>query len=91
MNVKLSEIVRRTGLSLRYWQRRAERAGVAEVDWHDLRRTCGCRLLQVYGLPMEKVSAWLGHSDVRVTQQRYAFLRVDDLRRAVSGEERRLN
>lgn len=68
----------------------ARRAGVAEVKWHDLRRTCGCRLLQVYGLSMEKVSNWLGHSDVRVTAERYAFLRVEDLKAAVQVE-RRLN
>lgn len=39
---------------------------------------------------MEKVSNWLGHSDVRVTAERYAFLRVEDLKAAVQVE-RRLN
>jgi integrase len=59
------------------------RAGIPSASLHDLRRTCGCRLLQDYGLSFEKVSAWLGHADVRITQQRYAFLRVEDLHRAI--------
>jgi integrase/recombinase XerD len=59
------------------------RAMIAHASLHDLRRTCGCRLLQEHGMSFEKVSAWLGHADVRITQQRYAFLRVEDLHRAI--------
>ena len=59
------------------------RAGVAPTSLHDLRRTCGCRLLQEHGLSFEKVSAWLGHTNVRITQERYAFLRIDDLHKAL--------
>jgi len=59
------------------------RAGVAPCSLHDLRRTCGCRLLQDYKLGFERVSRWLGHADVRITQQRYAFLRVQDLHDAI--------
>jgi len=69
----------------------AKKADVADLDWHDLRRTCGCRLLQVYGLNMDKVSAWLGHSDVRVTADRYAFLRVEDLKRSVAQARQTIN
>lgn len=65
-------------------QKGCRRAGVARVSWHDLRRTCGCRLLQVHGLSLEKVSAWLGHGDVRITQQRYAFLRIQQLHEAIT-------
>lgn len=60
-------------------QKAARRAGVAQTSWHDLRRTCGCRLLQVYGKSMEEVSAWLGHADIRITQKRYAFLKAGKL------------
>jgi integrase len=61
----------------------ARRAGIEDVRWHDLRRTCGCRLLQVHGLSMEQVRDWLGHSSVITTEKIYAFLTVDDLHRAV--------
>lgn len=64
-------------------QKACRRAGVARCSWHDLRRTCGCRLLQERGLSIQEVSLWLGHGDVRITQQRYAFLRIDDLHRAI--------
>lgn len=64
-------------------QKACRRAGVAPTSLHDLRRTCGCRLLQDHGMPLEKVSQWLGHADVRITQQRYAFLRAEDLHRAI--------
>jgi integrase len=65
-------------------QKGCRRAGVAPASWHDLRRTCGCRLLQELGLSIQEVSLWLGHADVRITQQRYAFLRISDLHRALS-------
>ena len=48
--------------------RAVRRAGLKKhVEWHDLRRTCGCRLLQGLGLPIEYVSAWLGHTCLLVT------------------------
>jgi len=58
--------------------------GIPEADWHDLRRTCGCRLLQAYGKSIEEVSLWLGHSSIEVTQKSYAFLEVDHLERGLS-------
>lgn len=58
-------------------------AGLELASWHDLRRTSGCRLLQVHKLQMHAVSAWLGHSSTAITESTYAFLRVDDLHRAV--------
>jgi len=59
------------------------RAGLERIRWHDLRRTCGCRLLQEHGLSMEEVSIWLGHSSVKVTEKHYAFLNVEHLHRAL--------
>jgi len=61
----------------------AEAAGVAPFSWHDLRRTCGCRLLQDDGLSMEQVSKWLGHASISVTERHYAFLTVDNLHKAL--------
>jgi integrase/recombinase XerD len=58
------------------------RAALRAMRWHDLRRTCGCRLLQDYGLSMEAVREWLGHSSVIVTEKAYAFLEIEQLHRA---------
>jgi integrase len=59
------------------------RAGIPDATWHDLRRTCGCRLLQAYRFQIGEVSAWMGHSTVAVTQKHYAFLTSESLHRAV--------
>jgi integrase len=51
-----------------------KRAGIEHLQWHDLRRTAGCRWLQRDGKSIMEVSMLLGHSSVQVTEQRYAFL-----------------
>lgn len=61
----------------------AKRAGIEPLTWHDLRRTCGCRLLQDHGLSIEQVSRWLGHSSVLVTERSYSFLEDEHLQRAI--------
>ena len=53
--------------------------GILDLHLHDLRRTGGCRLLQEYRMSMEGVSKWLGHSSVKVTENVYAFLTVDQM------------
>lgn len=69
-------------------QKGVKRAGITEhVRWHDLRRTCGCRLLQDYGYAMHEVSAWLGHTSIKVTEQRYAFLDEDRLGDKIRRQE----
>lgn len=55
-------------------------AGLKDVRWHDLRRTCGCRRIQDHGWKLEEVRMLLGHSSVVVTEKIYAFLRVEDLK-----------
>ena len=57
---------------------------VNPLQWHDLRRTVGCRRLQDDGLKMEQVQLLLGHGSVTVTEKAYAFLRVDDVERALT-------
>lgn len=49
----------------------ADRAGVQDLQWHDLRRTCGCRLLQDIGYRLEDVRDFLGHSSVKTTERAY--------------------
>ena len=63
------------------------RAGLDEAIWHDLRRTCGCRLLQDHHMSIERVSRWLGHSDIAVTQKSYAFLETEDLEKGIRRDE----
>jgi len=58
---------------------------IKHLQWHDLRRTCGCRLLQDHeNMSMDKIRDWLGHSSVKVTERTYAFLRIDNLQDAVT-------
>lgn len=64
----------------------ARKLKIADLRWHDLRRTCGCRLIQDYKLPMERVSLWLGHSSVVVTEKIYAFLDVRHLHASVGTD-----
>jgi len=73
----------KSGSIWRQLQATAKRAGIEDLQWHDLRRTAGCRLLQDYGMSMEKVSKWLGHSSITVTERIYAFLEVKHLHDAV--------
>lgn len=67
-----------------------KRAGLEDLTWHDLRRTCGCRLLQDHGLSMVQVRDWLGHSSIAVTEKHYAFLSVDDLFEAIEKSADRI-
>ena len=61
------------------------RAGITDLCWHDLRRTAGCRWLQRDGKSMEEVSILLGHTSVKITAERYAFLRSEDVAESLSG------
>lgn len=60
------------------------RSGIALLNWHDLRRTAGCRWLQRDGRTMLEVSMLLGHSSVNVTEQRYAFLEGEAVAQSLS-------
>jgi integrase/recombinase XerD len=67
----------------------AGRQPIPHVELHDLRRTCGCRLLQDHGFSMEEVSMWLGHSSIKVTERHYAFLSKAELHKARKRSEAR--
>lgn len=64
----------------------ARRAGIADLRWHDLRRTAGCRWLQRDKRSMEEVSRLLGHSSVSVTEKRYAFLESEEVAAEVAAQ-----
>ena len=58
-----------------------EAAGVRRIKLHELRHTAGSLWLEA-GIPLMRVSRWLGHSDTRVTERVYIHL----LREADHGE-----
>jgi integrase len=60
-------------------------AKVTDVQWHDLRRTAGCRWLQRDGKSLEEVSILLGHSSVLVTEKSYAFLEAEAVAESLAG------
>jgi integrase len=49
------------------------------------RRTAGCRWLQRDGKRIEEVSVLLGHSTVKMTEERYAFLEAEQVAASLSG------
>jgi integrase/recombinase XerD len=57
---------------------------IHDIEFHDLRRTCGARLLRVHRMSMERVQLWLGHESLQQTQRAYAWLEKEDLHLAVS-------
>ena len=67
------------------FQKLATEVGIAAVEIHDLRRTCGCRLLQDRRMTMPEVSRYLGHASVEQTESTYAFLKVENLHDAIGG------
>lgn len=74
---------RPNGERIKCWNKKlktaAKAAKLKDLRWHDLRRTCGCRLLQDHGKEMSRVALWLGHHSVTVTEKHYAFLEFDSL------------
>lgn len=63
----------------------ARDVGLPAIKVHDLRRTCGCRLLQDHRMTMAEVSRWLGHASVEITEAAYAFLESENLHDAIGG------
>lgn len=66
----------------RAWRIIVERAGLVDCKIHDLRKTFGTRQLQM-GASIETVSESLGHADINVTQDAYAFVNVKAVRESV--------
>ena len=56
----------------------ARRLDIKDARFHDLRRTFGLNLIKG-GMPIFQVSKLLGHSSVKVTEEHYAPLLIDDI------------
>jgi integrase len=57
-----------------------KKAGVAEVTFHDLRRTCITNWAK--HLPIHVVQQLAGHGDINTTRKYYLSVQVDDLEKA---------
>lgn len=71
------------------WRGTCRRAGIADLTFHDLRRTAGSRFLQ-YGVPLHDVRDQLGHASVAQTDT--SLNRTQETRRAavLRAERKRL-
>ena len=54
-----------------------EAAGIKNASTHTLRKTCGALLIQ-NGVDIYRVSKWLGHSTVTVTEKHYVDILKSD-------------
>lgn len=65
----------------RHWYKAVKASGLENLRFHDLRRTCGHRLRQQYGL--EVAQAQLRHKSKTTTEAHYAQSNADIVRKAV--------
>ncbi len=68
--------------ALRWWHKLSERAGVGRRRFHASRHTAATLLLD-RGVPLEVVSAILGHASLAITADVYARVTMDAKRRAL--------
>ncbi len=59
-------------------------AGLHDVRLHDLRHSNATFLLE-YGISIEEVSAWLGHSSISITEKTYAHVHIGIRRRTAQS------
>lgn len=62
----------------------AKRAGLQDVTPHILRHTAASWMAE-RGVPMFRIAKYLGHSDARITEKRYAKLTPDYLKDAADA------
>jgi len=65
----------------RHWDKVRKAAGIPDVKLHDVRRTFGLHIARSAGLHV--ASKLLRHSSIKVTEQHYAPLGIDELRDAL--------
>jgi len=57
--------------------------GLPDIRFHDLRHSVATYLLEI-GIPIEEVSAWLGHSSIATTAKVYAHVNIGTRRNAAN-------
>jgi integrase len=57
------------------FKRTIKECGLPDVRFHDLRHSVATYLLEI-GIPIEEVSAWLGHSSIATTAKVYAHINI---------------
>jgi len=57
------------------FKRVLQECGLPEIRFHDLRHSVATYLLEI-GIPIEEVSAWLGHSSIATTAKVYAHVNI---------------
>lgn len=63
------------------FSRLLEKKGMRHIRFHDLRHSIATNLL-ILGIPLQEVSAWLGHSSVATTEKVYAHITIAMRQRA---------
>ena len=57
------------------FKRILKKCGLPDIRFHDLRHSVATYLLEI-GIPIEEVSAWLGHSSIATTAKVYAHVNI---------------
>lgn len=73
------------------WKEFRKRAGLHDVSLHDIRRSFGVHALNGAAMPLELVSALLGHASIRTTERSYSWLLQDKKREASAKAASYLN
>ena len=58
-----------------HYKKLLKQCGLPDVRFHDLRHSVATYLLEI-GIPIEEVSAWLGHSSIATTAKVYAHVNI---------------
>jgi len=73
----------------KHYKMMLKKCGLPDVRFHDLRHSVATYLLEI-GIPIEEVSAWLGHSSIATTAKVYAHVTIGIRRNAANTLDKML-
>ena len=73
----------------KHYKKLLKQCGLPDVRFHDLRHSVATYLLEI-GIPIEEVSAWLGHSSIATTAKVYAHVTIGIRRNAAKTIDKML-